>query len=105
VFYRLEFIKAYGNGILKIMNACEETGMMPQIKTSDNAFKMILPNLNAKTEQKEPEDTGSESSMEEEKVTAPVIHHAFLCFIPFSPASQDRFFQREIRNYKLSLEK
>ncbi len=30
----------------------KETGMAPQIVTSDNVFKIILPNLNAKTEQK-----------------------------------------------------
>ncbi len=38
------------------MNAYEGTGMTPQIETSDNAFKVILPNLNAKTEEKEPEN-------------------------------------------------
>jgi len=70
VFYRLELIEVYGTGILKIMDAYEGTGMTPQIETSDNAFKIILPNLNAKTEQKEPENTGSESSTEEEKVIA-----------------------------------
>ena len=52
------------------MDAYEGTGMTPRIETSDNAFKIILPNLNAKTEQKEPENTGSESSMKEEKVIA-----------------------------------
>lgn len=47
VFYRLELIEAYGTGILKIMGAYSETGMTPKIETSDNAFKIILPNLNA----------------------------------------------------------
>ncbi len=70
VFYRLELIEAYGTGILKIMDAYEGTGMMPQIETSDNAFKIILPNLNAKTEQKESGNNGSRSSTEEEKVIA-----------------------------------
>lgn len=78
VFYRLELIEAYGTGILKIMDAYEGTGMTPQIETSDNAFKIILPNLNAKTEQKEPENTGFESSMEEEKVIALAKERGFV---------------------------
>ncbi len=70
VFYRLELIEAYGTGIQKIMNAYEGTGLMPPIEVSDNAFKIILPNMNAKAEQKEAENTGYESSTEEEKVIA-----------------------------------
>ena len=50
VFYRLELIEAYGTGIIKIMEAYEGTGMTPQIEASDNAFKIILPNLNAMPE-------------------------------------------------------
>ena len=78
VFYRLELIEAYGTGILKIMDAYEGTGMTPKIETSDNAFKIILPNLNAKTEQKEPENTGLESSTEEEKVIALAKERGFV---------------------------
>ncbi len=78
VFYCLELIEAYGTGILKIMDAYERTGMTPQIETSDNAFKIILPNLNAKTEQKEPENTGSESSTEQEKVIALAKERGFV---------------------------
>ena len=70
VFYRLELIEAYGTGILKIMDAYERTGLTPQIETSDNAFKITLPNLNAETGQKEPNNTKSGSSAEEEKVIA-----------------------------------
>ncbi len=70
VFYRLELIEAYGTGILKIMNAYEGTGLTPQIETSDNAFKIILPNLNAETGQKEPDDTKFKNGTEEEKVIA-----------------------------------
>ena len=54
VFYRLELIEAYGTGILKIMEAYSGTGKEPQIETSDNAFKIILPNLNAHTDPNEP---------------------------------------------------
>ena len=54
VFYRLELIEAYGTGILKIMEAYSGTGKEPQIETSDNAFKIILPNLNAHADQDDP---------------------------------------------------
>lgn len=78
VFYRLELIEAYGTGILKVMAAYEGTGMTPQIETSDNAFKIILPNLNAKTEQKEPENTGYKNSTEEEKIIALAKEQGFV---------------------------
>ena len=42
VFYRLEFIEAYGTGILKIMEVYAGTGKEPKIETSDNTFKIIL---------------------------------------------------------------
>lgn len=54
VFYRLELIEAYGTGMLKIQEAYSGTGKTPKIETSDNAFKIILPNLNVHTEQDEP---------------------------------------------------
>lgn len=46
VFYRLKYIEAFGTGITKIMQAYENSDMTPQIKVSDNAFKIALPNLN-----------------------------------------------------------
>ncbi len=67
IFYRLELIEAYGTGILKIMDAYEGTGLTPRIEASDNAFKIILPNLNAKGE---PENVGSESGKAEDRVIA-----------------------------------
>lgn len=51
VFYRLGLIEAYGTGIRKIMDAYSGTGFTPQIETSDNAFKIILPNLNEHMDQ------------------------------------------------------
>jgi ATP-dependent DNA helicase RecG len=70
IFYRLELIEAYGTGILKIMDAYKGTEMTPTTETSDNAFKIVLPNLNVRTEQKEPENAGYKSSTAEEKVIA-----------------------------------
>lgn len=62
VFYRLELIEAYGTGILKIMNSYAGTGKKPKIETSDNAFKIILPNLNIQ----KPDASPSKNSMEED---------------------------------------
>lgn len=61
VFYRLELIEAYGTGIRKIMNAYEGSGKVPRIETSDNAFKIILPNMNYETENQDPEVLGDSS--------------------------------------------
>ncbi|NLO37053.1 MAG: hypothetical protein GX112_11980 [Clostridiaceae bacterium] len=47
VFYRLALIEIYGTGMQKIMNAYTASGRTPQIRTTDHAFKIILPNLNA----------------------------------------------------------
>lgn len=46
IFYRLELIEAYGTGMRKIMKAYENSGKEPVIETTDNAFKIVLPNLN-----------------------------------------------------------
>lgn len=66
VFYRLELIEAYGTGMLKIMGAYAGTGKEPKIETSDNAFKIILPNLNVQ----QPNVTPTEKSMAEDAVIA-----------------------------------
>lgn len=53
VFYRLQLIEAYGTGIQKIMNAYKGCKKTPRIETSDNAFKIILPNSNYLQTEKE----------------------------------------------------
>lgn len=78
IFYRLELIEAYGTGILKIMDAYEGTGMTPQIETSDNAFKIILPNLNAETGQKESENADPAGGTAEDKVVALAKERGFV---------------------------
>ena len=50
VFYRLHLIEAYGTGMGKIMKAYESMQVKPVIETTKNAFKIILPNINAKCE-------------------------------------------------------
>ena len=68
VFYRLELIEAYGTGMLKIQEAYSGTGKAPKIETSDNAFKIILPNLNVHTEQDEPSTNKLVGSVQENLV-------------------------------------
>ena len=68
VFYRLELIEAYGIGILKIKEAYSGTGKEPEIEVSDNAFKIILPNLNVYTSQKGQDAYGSEEFLQENAV-------------------------------------
>lgn len=46
VFYRLQLIEAYGTGMKKIMGAYANAMVQPKIKTTNNAFKIILPNVN-----------------------------------------------------------
>lgn len=50
VFYRLKLIEAYGTGMKKIHRAYEHSGKRPLIETSENAFKITLPNLHEGTE-------------------------------------------------------
>ena len=49
IFYRLKLIEAYGTGMPKIMVAYDEYAVKPQIETTDNAFKITLPNTNNKS--------------------------------------------------------
>ena len=57
VFYRLELIEAYGTGISKIMKAYEGSDKTPMIETTNNAFKIILPNINYGAESTKEKDT------------------------------------------------
>lgn len=50
VFYRLQLIEAYGTGMNKIIRAYDHSGKRTLIETTDNAFKITLPNLHEGTE-------------------------------------------------------
>lgn len=90
VFYRLHLIEAYGTGISKIMKAYEGMSEKPIIETTKNAFKIILPNMNAKHEatgnSANMEESGSDSDMrietvscdEEERVLEYARNHDFI---------------------------
>lgn len=47
VFYRLQLIEAYGTGMRKIMAAYAGAIVQPRFSASPNAFKTVLPNVNA----------------------------------------------------------
>jgi ATP-dependent DNA helicase RecG len=47
IFYRLQFIEAYGTGIAKIFEAYQDHPVKPTIVQTTNAFRITLPNLNA----------------------------------------------------------
>ncbi len=48
VFYRLQLIEAYGTGMKKIMGAYALEANKPQVMATSNAFRIVLPNVNAR---------------------------------------------------------
>lgn len=58
VFYRLRLIEAYRTGILKINEAYDDYDRKPLIETTDNAFKITLPNSNFRSEHQAPKGAG-----------------------------------------------
>ncbi len=75
VFYRLELIESYGTGIRKIMGVYENSEKTPIIETTNNAFKMVLPNVNYTA----PGAIGSAETSEQEKIVLKFLSkHAFI---------------------------
>ncbi len=66
VFYRLQLIETYGTGMKKIMGAYADAPVQPKITTTNNAFKIILPNVNVAPK-------AEESPKEIEKATTPAL--------------------------------
>lgn len=58
VFYRLGLIESYGTGIPKILRSYQNSPKQPTIETTDNAFKIVLPNTRVEQahRQTEPQD-------------------------------------------------
>lgn len=50
-------IEAYGTGILKINESYDDYSVKPLIETTDNAFKVTLPNINFYTKEYKKNDT------------------------------------------------
>lgn len=104
VFYRLSLIEAYGTGISKIMSAYEGTGAMPRIETTDNAFKIILPNLNSMVPFVGKEQTDMETITPEDKVLSLVKQHGSVSrkeiesLLGISQSSSGRLLKRMMEN-------
>ena len=47
IFHRLRLIESYGTGIRRIYKLYESCPVQPVIEATTNAFKMVLPNMNA----------------------------------------------------------
>ena len=80
VFYRLQLIEAYGTGMRKIMGAYTDTSVQPKITTTNNAFKIILPNVNATLKAAEaPEEIEKQATLaldsNEEKILRFLAEH------------------------------
>lgn len=77
VFYRLQLIEAYGTGMKKIMGAYADTLVQPKVTTTNNAFKIILPNVNAvpKAAEAPEEAIASVADSNEEKILRFLTEH------------------------------
>ena len=73
VFYRLHLIEAYGTGMGKIMKAYEGEEEKPKIETTKNAFKIILPNINAKNEMRNDKETNIDATIDSATVGENVL--------------------------------
>ena len=63
IFYRLRLIEAYGTGILKINESYDEHTVKPVIETTNNAFKITLPNSNYRAENHKPLNTSNTNNI------------------------------------------
>ena len=52
IFYRLTLIEAYGTGLRKIQSTYKDCERKPELLATPNAFKIILPNMNAEREKR-----------------------------------------------------
>ena len=53
IFYRLEYVENYGTGIGRMIDVYKVFNLKPEFITTDNSFKVILPNVNYKNEKQD----------------------------------------------------
>ncbi len=53
IFHRLKLIESYGTGIRRIFSLYRECNVQPKIEVTPNTFKLILPNINTSSADKE----------------------------------------------------
>lgn len=68
VFYRLKLIEAYGTGVIKIIESYDKFSVTPEIKTTDNAFKITLFNTNYYNSTNDIKNISKKSSISEQKI-------------------------------------
>ena len=79
IFYRLRLIEAYGTGILKINESYDEHTVKPVIETTNNAFKITLPNSNYQVENQGSLRTGKTNRNTSKKKDARIATILKLC--------------------------
>ena len=67
IFYRLRLIEAYGMGLRQILNNYKNCSLKPQIKVTDGAFLIELPNMNYDNPRTKPVER--DRNIQHEKIT------------------------------------
>ena len=52
IFYRLNYVESYGTGIGRMINIYDQYKLKPEFIVTDNAIKVMLPNINYKEDKK-----------------------------------------------------
>ena len=102
VFYRLRLIEAYGTGLQKIMNAYKPNINKPIFKCTNNAFKIVLPNMNAEYNTVEQINNKKDESQNEKKVLVFIKQKGWITrcdveeILGISPSSALRFIKNMV---------
>ena len=76
MFHRLRLIESYGTGIRRIYKLYENCSIQPEIEVTTNAFKMVLPNMNAAPDNGIKQDSAITPQME--KVLSHISEHGHI---------------------------
>ncbi len=68
IFYRLEYVESYGTGIGRMIDIYNEFNLKPEFLTTENTFKVILPNVNYKEENLEQDVNTPKELTQKEKI-------------------------------------
>lgn len=114
VFYRLRLVEAYGTGMGKIMKSYEGMEEQPIIEVTKNAFKIILPNINAKYEKENTYSHTAETDIDAEdkneleneekiilefaKVHGTVTRNDVVGLFDVSPSTASRTINKMVKN-------
>ena len=101
IFYRLELIEAYGTGLKKINDSYSESSAKPQIEVTENAFKVVLPNLNQS--QKNNAQTNEEKILSEVKKSGGIKRAKVQEILGVSLSTATRFLNALVADGKLCL--